>query len=317
MTLSAHTCPQCHAPIEVGQKFCKTCGLSLDPASLAAFYARQPTQPVNVAPVHPPPGYYSVAPVYTPPMAPARRGFPRWLLFGVGGLLGLCMVCGLIGALFNPRNAAPAVASTVVVRQVADVATSVPATLVPTSAPPPSPTQAPPTAVPTEPPTAMPTEPPATEPPTQAPPTATNAPAADTGMTAAEQAYILAVGDQSTRFGQELNDLSDEMVNADLADTDWIIRTAVTVTSMNAIIDEAQKLHPPASLRALDTSYQKAMVHFRKSTTALAQGITDAQNGQLDTASPLLTQASTELTAGSTEIQTTGQLLNDFIAAHK
>ena len=33
MTPSAHTCPQCHAPIEVGRKFCKTCGLSLDPAS--------------------------------------------------------------------------------------------------------------------------------------------------------------------------------------------------------------------------------------------------------------------------------------------
>jgi hypothetical protein len=59
------------------------------------------------------------------------------------------------------------------------------------------------------------------------------------------------------------------------------------------------------------------MAHFRKSTTALTQGITAAQNGQTSTATPLLTQASEELTAGSTEISTTGQLLNDFIAAHK
>jgi hypothetical protein len=107
------------------------------------------------------------------------------------------------------------------------------------------------------------------------------------------------------------------MLDADLTDADWIIRTAVTVTSMNAIIDEAEQLRPPASLRKLDNSYQKAMGHFRKSTTALTQGITDAQNGQLDTASLLMTQASTELTAGSTEIQTTGQLLNEFIAAQK
>jgi hypothetical protein len=215
------------------------------------------------------------------------------------------MICGLIGALLNPRSTTtvypPPGGAGQIVEQVTptQVAVVVPkATTAPTAVPPP---KAPPTDVP----------------PTAVPLPATAVPVADTGMTAAEQAYILALGDQTTRFSQQLSDLSEEMTNADLASEDWILRTTVTVISMNAIIDEAQHLDAPASLGVLDASYQKAMAHFRKSTTALTQGITAAQNGQTSTATPLLTQASAELTAGSTEISTTGQLLNDFIAIHK
>ncbi len=47
--MSAYICPRCHAPIVVGQLFCKQCGLGLDPKSIAAFQTQ--ITPMPVAPV--------------------------------------------------------------------------------------------------------------------------------------------------------------------------------------------------------------------------------------------------------------------------
>lgn len=35
--MATYTCPGCNAPIQAGERTCATCGLGLDPASLAVF----------------------------------------------------------------------------------------------------------------------------------------------------------------------------------------------------------------------------------------------------------------------------------------
>jgi hypothetical protein len=84
---SQYTCPRCGAPIQAGQPTCANCGLSLDPASIAAFQAQQT---VRVSPQ----GSY-------PPGAPAPslarpRNRKTLLLAVAGGALFLCVVCGAI-----------------------------------------------------------------------------------------------------------------------------------------------------------------------------------------------------------------------------
>lgn len=82
-----HVCPRCGAPIQIGQKQCARCGLALDPHSLAAWQATQ---------TRPAPAVYQPA-----PSVGARPGIRRrpLILIVLGGVVGLCAICGIFGAL--------------------------------------------------------------------------------------------------------------------------------------------------------------------------------------------------------------------------
>ncbi|HMA36186.1 MAG TPA: hypothetical protein VKY74_17150 [Chloroflexia bacterium] len=99
MDQPGYTCPQCGAPITVGQERCAQCGLALDAASVAAFQRDHPA-PFAGDRVPPPPLVYGGAggpPLYGgPPGAPAPRSARRWVLGVLGVLILVCGVCGVL-----------------------------------------------------------------------------------------------------------------------------------------------------------------------------------------------------------------------------
>ena len=85
---SQYTCPRCNAPIQAGQRVCTQCGLALDPQSIAAYQQQSASQQ---------PGPVQVGPTYAVPTPPRKR--PAWLIPVIVVAVGLCAICGIIGAL--------------------------------------------------------------------------------------------------------------------------------------------------------------------------------------------------------------------------
>lgn len=180
-----HVCPRCGAPIQVGQAACTNCNLPLDPQSIAAFQAERARAATGVQ-VGPAP----------PPVVPPRSR-PAWLLPVIGGVVGLCVVCGIIGALTN-ANRPPATPT------VAGVAQASTATL----APPGGPTATVPAAAATN--TTAPAAPTdTTAPPTNTVPAPTDTPAAASMGTVGErqEAAGIALTVNKVSTATNINDL--------------------------------------------------------------------------------------------------------------
>jgi len=131
-------CPNCGANVPAGDLFCGDCGTRIVPEEKPA----PPPPPTTAAP---------------PTAAEAKRGLPRGLLIGCGGLLGLAVVAACIfGAvtLFGGQEPTPTLTPTQVALEPTDTPTPVPTA---TDTPVPTPTGTA-TATPTPSPTATPTE---------------------------------------------------------------------------------------------------------------------------------------------------------------
>ena len=125
-------CPNCGADVPTGDLFCGECGNRIVPEERPS----------------PPP------PLTSPPAKEPKRGLPKGLLIGAGGLLALIIIAGCILAalkIFGASDPTPTIAPTQVVQKPTDTPT-----LAPTDTPSPLPTLSP-TPTPTPPPPATPT----------------------------------------------------------------------------------------------------------------------------------------------------------------
>ncbi len=130
-------CPNCGADVPTGDLFCGECGNRIVPEERPS----------------PPP------PLTSPPAKEPKRGLPKGLLIGAGGLLALIIIAGCILAalkIFGASDPTPTIAPTQVVQKPTDTPT-----LAPTDTPSPLPTLSP-TPTPTPPPPAPPTPRPST-----------------------------------------------------------------------------------------------------------------------------------------------------------
>jgi flagellar basal body-associated protein FliL len=126
-----------------------------------------------------------------------------------------------------------------------------------------------------------------------------------TTITAAEQAYALAVVDQSTTMSTALTELVDLLQDYRLGDDEWTINVATQLATIRIVYDEAMALEPPNSMVDIHYKYVQGLKHYHTMTDLLARGI-----DELDVS--LIEQAATEMNTGTDYITEATNLVNDF-----
>jgi hypothetical protein len=124
-------------------------------------------------------------------------------------------------------------------------------------------------------------------------------------ITAAEQAYALAVVEQSTTMSAALTELGSLLQNYQLGDDEWTINVATQLATIRMVYDEAMALEPPNSMAEIHYKYVQGLKHYHTMTDLLAQGI-----DELDVS--LIEQAATEMDTGTDYITEATNLVNDF-----
>jgi hypothetical protein len=120
-----------------------------------------------------------------------------------------------------------------------------------------------------------------------------------------EQAYALAIADQSSTLSKALTELSDLSQNYQFGDDEWTTDVALQMVKIRTVHDEAMAMTPPSSMAEIHYKYTQGLKHYYTMTDLLAEGIDKLDAG-------LIEQATTEMNIGTGYIIEATKLMNDF-----
>jgi len=147
---------------------------------------------------------------------------------------------------------------------------------------------------------------PAEQPGQVEPAPAPEAPAPEkTGLTPAEQSYVVTITQQAATVGQALIQLGQLMQSSQYGTEDWVLETATRLAIIWTACNKTMELEPPDSMAHIHFKYVQGVKHFDTMTELLAHGIDESDPD-------LLNEAIVEMETGVQLMDEANKLMEEF-----
>lgn len=126
-----------------------------------------------------------------------------------------------------------------------------------------------------------------------------------TGLTPAEQSYVVTITQQAATVGQALIQLGQLMQSSQYGTEDWVLETATRLATIWTSCNKTMELEPPDSMAHIHFKYVQGMKHFDTMTELLARGIDESDPD-------LLNEAIVEMEIGVQLMDEANKLMEEF-----